>query len=108
MPDNRQHNDSPSREPCDGPDRTGANTAGDVGRNVADLGADVTGLGAGLLGELAGSLDSLVGGLTGDKPSPGSTRRTKIHSWELPALSEDDDDDSETTDEYGEDYDRIH
>ncbi len=104
MPDKNEHDKKEAREP----DGSTVGKAGDVGREVADTAADIAGLGTGLLGELAGALDGLVGGLTGDR---SSRRRTQIHPWELPPEPEETEEQSggpAKSDDYDEDYDRIH
>jgi hypothetical protein len=109
MPDTSDKDDrQPNKTTCGDADGSVAGNAGDVGRGLADAATDIAGLGTGLLGGLAGALDGLVGGLAGDR---ASTRRTKIHPWELPPGTEDEDAPDEASnepDEYDEDYDRIH
>ncbi len=103
--DDRQHNEN-----CRDRDTGGsvADSASDVGRGLSETVTDMAGLGTGLLGGLAGALGGLVGGLAGER---ASTRRTKIHPWELQPETEDDHSPDEALnkpDEYDEDYDRIH
>jgi len=108
MPSTRDKDDGQTDETCHDASGSVAGNAGDVGRGLGDAATDIAGLGTGLLGELASALDGLVGGLAGER---ASTRRTKIHPWELPSESEDEDTPDEAsnkTDEYDEDYDRIH
>jgi len=108
MPDTRDKDDGQHDETCRNASDSVAGSAGDVGRELADAATDIAGLGTDLLGGLTGALDRLVDGLAGDR---ASTRRTKIHPWELPPDAEDEDAPDETSKEpdgYDEDYDRIH
>ena len=108
MPNTRDKDDRQHNENCSDVGGSGAGSAGDVGRGLLEAATDIADLGTGLLGGLAGALDGLVGGLAGQR---ASTRRTKIHPWELPPETEDDHSPDEVLnkpDEYDEDYDRIH
>jgi hypothetical protein len=108
MPNTRDKDDRQHDEACSEAGGSVAGNAGDVGRGLADAATDIAGLGTGLLDGLAGALDGLIGGLAGEK---ASTRRTKIHPWELPSDTEDQDAPDEASNkpgEYDEDYDRIH
>jgi hypothetical protein len=101
MPDTRDKDDRHHNENCSD---AGGSVAGDVGHVLSKAATDIAGLGTDLLGGLAGAL----GGLGGERIS---TRRTKIHPWNLPAETLNDrspDKDLNKPHEYDEADDRIH
>jgi hypothetical protein len=104
MPDTRDKDDRHHNENCSDAGGSVAGNAGDVGHVLSKAATDIAGLGTDLLGGLAGAL----GGLGGERIS---TRRTKIHPWNLPAETLNDrspDKDLNKPHEYDEADDRIH
>ena len=82
-----------------------------LGRDSMETLGNITALGTSLLHGMSGALDGLVEDLTND---PSSSRRSQIHPWERSSrpetekntgVSNDSEDDSN---EYDENYDRIH